>query len=34
VRLHPDNLKKTYELLKVPALGSEMDDLFNNLLHF
>ena len=32
VRLHPDNPKKTYELLKVPALGSEMDDLFNTLL--
>ena len=32
VRLHPDNPKKTYELLKVPVLGSEMDDLFNILL--
>jgi len=30
VRLHPDNPKKTYELIKVPALESEMDDL----LHF
>jgi ATP-dependent exoDNAse (exonuclease V) beta subunit len=29
VRLHPDNPKKTYELVKVPALESEMTDLFN-----
>ena len=27
VRLHPDNPKKTYELLKVPALGSEIYNL-------
>jgi len=32
VRLHPDNPKKTYELIKVPALESEMDDLLNTLL--
>ena len=34
VRLHPDNPKKTYELVKVPVLESEMTTLFNNLLHF
>jgi ATP-dependent exoDNAse (exonuclease V) beta subunit len=28
VRLHPDNPKKTYELVKVPVLESEMTTLF------
>jgi len=34
VRLHPDNPKKTYELLKVPVLESEMTDLFTLLTTF
>ena len=31
VRLHPDAEEKTYELIKVPDLSSEMTELFNNI---
>jgi len=32
VRLHPDNFKQTYEVIKVPVLEDEMTELFNLLL--
>jgi hypothetical protein len=31
VRLHPDAEEKTYELIKVPDLSSEMTELFNDI---
>jgi ATP-dependent exoDNAse (exonuclease V) beta subunit len=33
VRLHPDNPKKTYDLIKVPVLETEMSDLFEGILN-
>lgn len=33
VRLHPDNPKKTYDLIKVPVLETEMADLFEGILN-
>lgn len=34
VKLHPNNVKKSYELIRVPLLDDELRDLFNNLFHF